>query len=118
MLSFRIIRLDIAQSYFTGTVEFGSDTYKTNIQGQRRDKILKIPFPMPDHNTAASGIRRKKMLVRLTGPCGLYVEDWLTYDDKWQSEWLEIDSDSITYYLADHQDELDTIEIDDKYDEE
>jgi hypothetical protein len=30
---------------------------------------------------------------------------------KGESEWLEIDSDAITYFLADHQDKLDTIEI-------
>lgn len=109
MLNFQIIRLDIAQSYFTGTVEFRSDEYKVNIQGQRRDKVLKIPFPIPSQHATKED--RKKMLVRLTGEHGLYVEDWLVYDDRWQSEWLEIDSDAITYYLADHQDELDTIEI-------
>ena len=103
---FRIIRLDIAQSYFTGTVEFRSDVYRANIQGQRRGKVLRLPFPVPAADTDHTN---KRMLVRASGPRGLYVEDWLTYDG--QSEWLEIDSDAITYYLADHQDELDTIEI-------
>ena len=37
------------------------------------------------------------------------MEDFLPYCDK--SEWLEIESDTITYFLADHQDQLDTIEI-------
>jgi len=37
------------------------------------------------------------------------VEDFLPFYG--ESEWLEIDSDSITYFLADHQDQLDTIEI-------
>jgi hypothetical protein len=47
--------------------------------------------------------------VRFTGPQDLFVEDFLPYCG--ESEWLEIDSDVITYFLADHQDQLDTIEI-------
>lgn len=34
------------------------------------------------------------------------------YDDKCQSEWLEIDSNEIIYYLAEQQDAIDIIEID------
>ena len=45
----------------------------------------------------------------MTGPDGLFVEDYLPY--KGESEWLEIDSNEITYFLADHQDQLDRIEI-------
>ena len=51
----------------------------------------------------------KKLIVRMTGPDDLFVEDYLQY--KGESEWLEIDSDEITYFLADHQDQLDTVEI-------
>jgi hypothetical protein len=49
------------------------------------------------------------MVVRITGSKDLFVEDYLPHCGK--SEWLEIDSDEITYFLADHQDQLDTIEI-------
>ncbi|HUU49095.1 MAG TPA: hypothetical protein VMW55_10000 [Nitrosopumilaceae archaeon] len=52
--------------------------------------------------------KKQQFIVRLTGP-DLFVEDYLPFCG--QSEWLEIDSDSITYFLADHQDQLDTIEI-------
>jgi hypothetical protein len=45
----------------------------------------------------------------MTGPGDLFVEDHILY--KGVSEWLEIDSDEITYFLADHQDQLDIIEI-------
>lgn len=45
----------------------------------------------------------------MTGADDLFVEDYLPY--KGESEWLEIDSDEITYFLADHQDQFDTIEI-------
>ena len=101
MLSFKIIKLDIFQSYFFGEVEFRSDKYKTNIQNQRRGKVLKLPFEIKS--------KKEKILVRLTGPNDLFVEDYLPYQG--ESEWLEIDSDEITYFLADHQDQCDTIEI-------
>jgi hypothetical protein len=86
MLNFKITKLDINQSYFFGEVEFRSDKYKVNIQNERRGKV-----------------------VRMTGPGDLFVEDYLPY--KGESEWLEIDSNEITYFFADHQDQLDTIEI-------
>ena len=101
MLSFNITKLDIFQSYFFGEVEFRSDEFKVNIQNQRRGKVLKLPFEIKP--------KTEKILVRLTGPGDLFVEDYLPY--KGESEWLEIDSDEITYFLADHQDQLDTIEI-------
>jgi len=101
MLSFQIKKLDIFQSYFFGKVEFRNDEYKVNIQNQRRGKVLKLPFPYES--------KKEKMIVRITGEDDLFVEDYLTfYGD---SEWLEIDSDEITYFLADNQDKLDTIEI-------
>nr|WP_237087671.1 hypothetical protein [Nitrosopumilus piranensis] len=63
--------------------------------------MLKLPFEIKP--------KRENVLVRITGPKDLFVEDYLPY--KGESEWLEIDSDEITYFLADHQDQLDTIEI-------
>lgn len=101
MLNFKIKKLDIFQSYFFGEVEFRGDLYKINIQNQRRGKVLKLPFEINP--------KRENVLVRITGPKDLFVEDYLPY--KGESEWLEIDSDEITYFLADHQDQLDTIEI-------
>jgi len=44
MLSFKIKKLDIFESYFFGKVEFRNDKYKINIQNQRRGKVLKLPF--------------------------------------------------------------------------
>ena len=102
MLSFTVIKLDIFQSYFFGEVTFRSDKFKVNIQNQRRGKVLKLPFEIKPKN--------EKVIVRITGPNeDLVVEDYIPY--KGESEWLEIDSDEITYFLADHQDQLDTIEI-------
>ena len=101
MLNFKITRLDIFQSYFFGEVEFRSDKFKMNVQNQRRGKVLKLPFEIRP--------KSEKVVVRLTGENDLFVEDYLPY--KGESEWVEIDSDEITYFIADHQDQLDTIEI-------
>ena len=103
MLAFKIEKLDIFQSYFFGKVEFRNDHYKVNIQNQKRGKVLKLPFPINS--------KKEQFIIRFTGPNNLFVEDFLPYCG--ESEWLEIDSDAITYFLADHQDQLDTIEITD-----
>jgi len=101
VLSFAIKKLDINQSYFFGKVQFRDDEYKINIQNEKRGKILKLPF----------GLRPKKnrLIVRFTGANDIFVEDFLPFCG--ESEWLEIDSDEITYFLADHQDQFDMIEI-------
>ncbi len=101
MLDFKIIKIDIFQSYFFGEVEFRTDKYKINIQDQRRGKVLKLPFGITP--------KKNKVIVRFTGPGDIFVEDYLPY--KGESEWVEIDSDEITYFLADHQDQFDTLEI-------
>jgi len=100
-MSFAITRLDIMQSYFVGKVEFRGDEYTVNIQPQKRGKVLRLPF--------RPGTKRTRFMVRLTGGGDLAVEDYLPY--RGESEWLEIDSDEITYFLADNQDKLDTVEI-------
>ena len=101
MLDFQIIKVDIFQSYFFGEVEFRTDRYKINIQNQKRGKVLKLPFGIIP--------KKNKVIVRFTGPGDIFVEDYLPY--KGESEWVEIDSDEITYFMADHQDQFDTLEI-------
>lgn len=85
-----------------GKVEFQNETYTINIQNQKRGKVLRLPFGIIP--------KKNKVIVRLTGPNDAYVEDYLPYMG--ESEWVEIDSDEITYFMADHQDQFDTIEID------
>ena len=93
---------------FVTRIEFPDDLIKNeqveevNIQNERRGKVLRLPFEIES--------KSEKIIVRVSGPQGdLFVEDYLPY--KGESEWLEIDSNEITYFLADHQDQLDTIEI-------
>lgn len=101
MISFRIVKLDIFQSYFFGSVRREDDTYRINIQSLRRGKVLKLPCGIVP--------ARSRVVVRLTGPGDVFVEDILPYSG--ESEWVEIDSDEITYFVANRQDQFDTLEI-------
>ena len=100
-LSFKIQYLNIYESYFKGKVEFSEKEYTINIQNERRGKVLKLPIPIKT--------KKDRILVRLTGSGDIFIEDYLPY--RGNSEWLEIDSDEITFYIADHQDKFDTLEI-------
>lgn len=101
MINFKIINLDIRQSYFFGKVQKDDEEYKINIQNQRRGKVLRLPFGLIP--------KKERLVVRLTGPGDIFVEDYLPYQG--ESEWVEIDSDEITYFVADNQDRFDTLEI-------
>ena len=96
---FQIKYLDIRASYFKGKVGFEEDEFTITIQDERRGKVLRLPFPL---NT------QKRVLVRCSGP-GVSVEDFAEY--RGESEWVEIDSTPITFYMADHQDQFDILEI-------
>jgi len=49
------------------------------------------------------------VIVRFIGPGNIFVKDYLPHHG--ESEWVEVDSDEITYFIADHQDQFDTLEI-------
>ncbi|MEE9534918.1 MAG: hypothetical protein V3V58_00015 [Nitrosopumilaceae archaeon] len=100
-LGFKIQFLNINESYFKGKVEFQNKEYTINIQNERRGKVLKLPFNINS--------KKERILVRLTGSGDIFIEDYLPF--KGESEWLEIDSDEITFYIADHQDKFDTLEV-------
>ena len=104
---FTISKLDIRESFFLGKVQLEDDEYTLNIQTIRRDKVLKLPFGM--------SLKNQRALVRMSGPNGVVIEDLLPY--KGESEWVEIDSDMITFYAADHQDQFDKLEIIDDFSE-
>ena len=100
-LSIKIQRLDMFPNHFFGTVEINKKSYKINIQGQSvlREQLIKLPIPFVD----------EKALLQLSGINGAFFEDIVNY--KGESEWVEIDSDRILYYLADNQDKINTIDV-------
>ena len=100
-IGFKIKFLNIYESYFKGKVELDGEEFTINIQDERRGKVLKLPIPINS--------KKDRILVRLTGPNDIFIEDYLPF--KGESEWVEIDSDEITFYIADHQDKFDTLEI-------
>ena len=101
MINFKITNLDIRQSYFFGKVEKNDEEFKINIQNERRGKVLRLPFGIIP--------KKERLVVRLTGPGDIFIEDYLPYQG--ESEWVEIDADEITYFVADNQDRFDTLEI-------
>ena len=104
---FVISKLDIRESFFLGKVLLDNNEYTVNIQTIRREKVLKL--------TIGKVLKNQKALVRMSGRNGVVIEDLLPY--KGESEWVEIDSDLITFYAADHQDQFDRLEIIDDFSE-
>jgi len=100
-LSIKIKRLDMFPNHFFGIAEINREDYKINIQGQSifRKNLIKLPIKFQD----------EKALLRLSGINGSYFEDIVNYKGK--SEWIEIDSDRILYYLAEHQYQINTIDV-------
>jgi len=100
-LTIKIKRLDMFPNHFFGTAEINDNEYKINIQGQSvlRDKLIKLPIEFRD----------EKALLHLNGTNGTFFEDIVNYKGK--SEWIEIDSDGVLYYLADNQDKVNTIDV-------
>ena len=88
-------------NHFFGTAEINYKEYKINIQGQSmlRDKLIKLPIEFRD----------EKALLHLNGINNTFFEDIVNYKGK--SEWIEIDSDGVLYYLADNQDKINTIDV-------
>ena len=100
ILRIKIKYLNIYESYFKGKAEFEGKEYTINIQDERRGKVIRFPFELTN---------KKRLSVRMSGKEGVFVEDNLPF--KGVSEWIELDSTPITFYIADHQDQFDSLEI-------
>jgi hypothetical protein len=97
-MKMKILDLSIQESYFTGHCECDGKKYSLNIQNQSGGKIVKFPF---EYNA-------DEVLIKLSGK-RIMIQDVLKF--KGSSEWLEIYSDPITNYLANHQEGLEWLEI-------
>ncbi|MBM3905206.1 MAG: hypothetical protein FJ354_00775 [Thaumarchaeota archaeon] len=99
--SLKIKKLDIQESYFVGKAELLGNEYTINIQHEGRyGKAILLPSSREKIG--------EKILVSFTGS-KKHVEDFLTFAG--ESEWIEIDSNEITNFIADNQDEFDNLEI-------
>ena len=91
-----------SEEHFEGMTEFHKKEYLLDIRAQNEEKFIRIPF-------SVIGITDKQILVRISGPSGVYVEDHITLKE--QSELIEINSDSMYYEIANDQEKYDTLEI-------
>lgn len=96
----KIKKLDIQESYFVGKAELLGNEYTINIQHEGRyGKAILLPSSREKIG--------EKIRVSFTG--SKQVEDFLTFAG--ESEWIEIDSNEITNFIADNQDEFVNLEI-------
>ena len=87
---------------FQGKAVFHEKEYPIKIHAENNEKIIKVPF-------SVMGVTDDEILVRVSGPSGVYVEDRIKF--KGQSKWVEIDSDIIFFEIANSQHKFDTMEI-------
>ena len=98
----RVKYLNLNEDHFEGKAIFHENEYKINIHAEVYKKRIKIPFPV-------MGVTENEILVRISGPSGVYVQDYIPLSG--ESEWIEIESDSIFYEVANNQGKFDTMEI-------
>ena len=98
----RVKFLNLNDDHFEGKATFHEKEYKVNIHTEVDKKKIKVPFPV-------MGVTDEKILVRISGPSGVYVQDYIPLSG--ESEWIEIESDAIFYEVANNQGKFDTIEI-------
>ena len=87
---------------FQGKAVFHEKEHPIKIHAENNEKIIKVPFPV-------IGITDDEILVRVSGPSGVYVQDRVKF--KGESKWVEIDSDIIFLEISNKQHKLDTMEI-------
>ena len=98
----RVKYLNLNEDHFEGKAIFHEKEYNVNIHAEVDQKRIKVPFPV-------LGVTESEILVRISGPSGVYVQDYITLTG--ESEWIEIESDSIFYEVANNQGKFDTMEI-------
>ena len=98
----RIKYLNANEGGFQGKAIFHDIEYAINIHAQANEKIIKVPF-------AVMGVTDNEILVRVSGPSGVYVEDHVKF--KGESKWIEIDSDALFSEITNNQNKFDTMEI-------
>ena len=101
-LKLKIKYLNAIENNFSGKAMFHNENYSINIHGQSNGKIIKVPFPI-------IGVTDDEILVRVSGPSGVYVEDHIKF--KGESKMIDIDSDTIFSEIANNQNKYDTMEI-------
>ena len=98
----KIKYLNANEDSFQGKAVFHEKEHPIKIHAENNEKIIKVPF-------SVMGVTDDEILVRVSGPSGVYVQDHIKF--KGQSKWVEIDSDIIFFEIANSQHKFDTMEI-------
>ena len=98
----KIKYLNEHENSFQGKVVFHEKEYSIIIRPQENEKIIKVSFPV-------MGVTDNQILVRVSGPSGVYVQDHVKFKGK--GKFIEIFSDIIFYEIVNNQKKLDTLEI-------
>ena len=101
-LKLKVKYLNLNKEHFEGKAIFHEKEYNIDIHTQVDKKKIKVPFPV-------IGVTDEEILVRISGPSGVYAQDRLQFNE--QAEWIEIESDSIFHEVSNNQGKLDTLEI-------
>tara|TARA_B110000014_G_C19622848_1_gene329180 strand:+ start:140 stop:472 length:333 start_codon:yes stop_codon:yes gene_type:complete len=101
-IKLKIKYLNARKNSFEGKAVFHDKEYFVSIHAQNHRKIIKVPFPV-------IGVTDEEILVRLSAPSGVYVEDYLKFNGN--SNVLEIDSDTVFSEIVNNEIEFDTMEI-------
>ena len=98
----RIKYLNANEGGFEGKLYFMTLNIQSTFMHRLTKRQSKFPFPV-------MGVTDDEILVRVSGPSGVYVEDHVKF--KGESKWIEIDSDTIFSEIANNQNKFDTMEI-------
>ena len=98
----KIKYLNANEDSFQGKAVFHEKEHPIKIHVENNEKIIKVPF-------SVMGVTDDEILVRVSGPSGVYVEDRLKF--KGQSKMIEINSDIIYFEISNSQHKFDTMEI-------
>ena len=90
------------ENSFDGKVIFHEKEYSINIHAESGKKTIKVPF-------SVIGVTEYDILVRISGPSGVYVQDHVNFNGS--SDRIEIGSDSIFYEISNNEAKFDTLEI-------
>ena len=99
----KLIRLVKKENIIQGEAVFHEKNYSIRINANSEKKTIKVPFPV-------IGVTDDDILVRISGPSGVYVEDHVKFEG--ESKEIEIDSDIIFHEILNNQEKVfDVLEI-------
>jgi len=85
-----------------GKAKFHEKNFPITIQNQNDGKLVRVPFQV-------MGVTDNEILVRVSGPSGVYVQDHVKFKEMEES--LIIESNVIFLEITNNQNKFDTIEI-------